>query len=198
MGKLLLQSLIQLKNVITAPTNVERYRLLTPTVTGHVARLPHDEMPVHRIGMDETTLLENYRPEDMKRFPMLGVLDPNSGPSQVWIWSHMKMPAPDFVGGVATRELRRAGYVMWDSSRLETMGLLTQEPFRIPPPLDFIFWGQPPEEVIQSIMKRFRLYLMGARGWWAEGDESRLRWEKPCGFEDIDSEVRSFRDSITL
>ncbi|KAI9036195.1 uncharacterized protein KD926_002225 [Aspergillus affinis] len=198
MGKVLLQSLMQLKKIITAATYDEQYRLLTPAVTGHVARLPHDEMPVHRIGMDETTPLENYRPEDLERFPMLGVLDPNSGPSQVWIWSHMKMPAPDFVGGVATRELRRAGYVMWDSSRLEAMGFLTNAPFRIPPPLDIIFWGQPPEEAIQSILKRVRLYLMGARGWWAEDDESQVRWGKPCRFEDINFETQSFRYSITL
>lgn len=80
---------------------------------------------------------------------------------------------------------RRWGYVLWDHERL--CNLAQQGVIRLSPPWEPAINRQvelptpSQQEREASWRMRSSLYARGGRGWWAEGDESRVRWstERP-------------------
>ena len=87
----------------------------------------------------------------------------------------------DFVWSLHCRELRAWGYVMWDNVRLSD---IYSEPFTLPPLPDEEELERRKEATVASMVKRRHLFRKGAKGWWAEGDESHLEWGSPPEFSD--------------
>lgn len=72
------------------------------------------------------------------------------------------------------------GYVLWDHARL--FDLDRRGAAVLSPPWEPVVnplpkpQSPPQEERVVSWRTRSSLYTGGGRGWWAEGDESRVRW----------------------
>ncbi|KAJ2988039.1 hypothetical protein NUW58_g4185 [Xylaria curta] len=113
--------------------------------------------------------------------------DPDSGPADVWRWAHYEESWQTWVYQANRDNLRRWGYVMWDRSRLEAIGVF-QEPW------EETDEGNSEESVLEqqeaqrqreylksSWEQRQRILSRGGTGWWSWGDESKVRWrgEKP-------------------
>ncbi|POS79252.1 hypothetical protein DHEL01_v202342 [Diaporthe helianthi] len=110
--------------------------------------------------------------------PFYGDADP--GPETMW-----RLSCPQDGSSLALFEehdwiFRRWGYVLWDHERL--CDLARQGVIRLSPPwepavspqLEYSTTTEQEQEV--SWRARSSLYVRGGRGWWAEGDESRVRW----------------------
>lgn len=111
--------------------------------------------------------------------------DPDPGPETIW-----RISCPQDGSSLALFEdydwvSRRWGYVLWDHERL--CDLAQQGVIRLSPPWEPAVTPQPEpstpsrQEREASWRNRSSLYARGGRGWWAEGDESRVRWlaERP-------------------
>lgn len=134
-------------------------------------------------GVQDSTPLKEYAIGQAKLLNIPEVPEPDSGPAEVWRWSHLELNAEQFVWSVHCRELRAWGYVMWDSARLNESDIHSQ-PFTLPPLPDEEELQRRKDATIASMVKRRRLFREGAKGWWAEGDESHLEWGKPPQFSD--------------
>lgn len=72
---------------------------------------------------------------------------------------------------------------MWDNVRLNESDIFSQS-FALPPLPDEDELERRKNATIASMLKRRQLFIKGAKGWWAEGDESQLVWGKPPVFSD--------------
>lgn len=70
---------------------------------------------------------------------------------------------------------------MWDNARLLD---IYSEPFKLPPLPDEDELERQKGATVASMVKRRHLKRKGAKGWWAEGDESHLEWGNPPQFSD--------------
>lgn len=104
----------------------------------------------------------------------------DTGPEAIW---RLSCPQDGFSLAIFERHdwiSRRWGYVLWDHARLldleprgDSLFLTPWEPAVDPVPRPE---GPSEEEREASWRKRSVLYNKGCRGYWAEGDESRVRW----------------------
>lgn len=101
----------------------------------------------------------------------------------------------DFVWSVHCRELRAWGYVMWDNARLSEY--IYTQPFTLPPLPDEEELERRKEATISSMVKRKHLFRKGAKGWWAEGDESHLEWGDPPEFSDDEDWEERFIELVS-
>lgn len=106
----------------------------------------------------------------------------DSGPEDAWYWAHDDEDELGWVYDVQRQNLRQWGYVLWDKSRLEAVGLFESA------------WNDSDELVDASLEEqeeqRQRAYMQnswdqreqvwssGGHGWWSWGDESRVEWEQ--------------------
>ena len=102
--------------------------------------------------------------------------DPDPGPAKAWRWAHEHVSRDSFVQYEYHRELRKRGYVMWDLERLERWNLFGAA-WESDPKVD-IDYVQEYQAMIKSFDERSEIYERGGRGWWSEGDESKIVWEK--------------------
>ncbi|KAG2411784.1 hypothetical protein HFD88_009340 [Aspergillus terreus] len=194
-GTLLSQGLSFLAKVIRAKSYEERYRLLTPNVRLIAWFLPEELPDLFHTDVDETVLLKDYTAEQLKSLEGSKRSDADPGPAEAWHHTHLELGRLDFVGSDRVRELRRWGYVMWDYARLVEMGGL-DSPVVLSDPLPHIPDFPRQDRVVESLVTRRKLYWRGARGWWAEGDESRLEWERPSEVSDEETDIAHFKTRI--
>ncbi|ROV96851.1 hypothetical protein VPNG_09275 [Cytospora leucostoma] len=107
--------------------------------------------------------------------------DPDPGPELIW-----RLSCPQDGSSLGLYEQhdwisRRWGYVFWDYARLQGLILtgdaLTSETWE--PRVNPVQIPEPPpsaEEREASYQVRSSIYRRGGRGYWAEGDESRVQW----------------------
>ncbi len=103
--------------------------------------------------------------------------DPDSGPSDVWRWTHQQSSRAGFVFSTEHTQLREFGYVMWDRKRLLEHDLLSTQwmnPRRRP--YDPDEYRRRQDDMSRSFDLRSEIWRRGGRGWWAEGDESKVVW----------------------
>ena len=134
-------------------------------------------------GVQDATPLKDYTFEQAELLQIPEVPEPDSGPAEVWRWSHLELGSEHFVWSVHCRELRTWGYVMWDNARLDGSDTYSQ-PFKLPPLPDEQELERRKDATIASMVRRRQLFREGAKGWWAKGDESHLEWGKPPQFSD--------------
>ncbi|MCJ1434095.1 hypothetical protein MMC27_003461 [Xylographa pallens] len=165
-----------LRRLVTAETYEECYQLLAPNRHGDHYFLNEGLVASNRLDEGDVELC-NYTSEDEQRWihsPFLD--DPDPGPAKAWRWAHEHLPLDCFVHLDDHRKLRERGYVMWDLERLEQWDLFREPWERVPEAnVDFV---QEYEAMIRSFGERSKIWRRGGRGWWSEGDESKVVWRK--------------------
>jgi hypothetical protein len=107
--------------------------------------------------------------------------DPDSGPADIWRWTHRDGTRNRFVYQDHQPPLRGWGYVMWDGSRFDDIGVF-ESPWE---PLE-ISLGTRLErhrEIVRHFAymrsswdARSTIFALGGRGWWSRGDTSKVVW----------------------
>jgi len=126
-------------------------------------------------GSDNRINLEDYTPYDyISNIPPPYFEDPDSGSEDVWRFMHEISTRAYFINGEEWTLHRKWGYVMWDRSTLDDMGIFDEE------------WdlsrrvlreeGASRELRMASFKRREEIYRAGGRGWWSFEDESRIVW----------------------
>lgn len=99
--------------------------------------------------------------------------DGDLGPLRAWEWAHADFPSYTVFSQFEQGNLRDRGYVFFDLDRLEEWDMFAQ-------PFEDIKvrqgHGQEFEDMKRSWDVRSSIYERGGRGWWSDGDESRIRW----------------------
>ena len=102
--------------------------------------------------------------------------DPDVGPERLWRWAHHEVSALWFIMSQRNHELRAQAYLMWDNNRIEKLGLFSNM-YSIPPEEHYYERSRIEFELMErSCLERKRIWMRGGRGWWTEGDESRIVW----------------------
>ncbi|KAI1109804.1 hypothetical protein F5Y14DRAFT_390502 [Nemania sp. NC0429] len=173
----------KLCDIVNAETYEERYRVLDATngPSSTVSFLYQGFETANNSNPD--VWLEDLTPEIENlyiRRPYFN--DPDPGPADAWRWAHLELSCVNWVYHGDRDQLRRWGYVMWDRSRLEEVGVF-QGPWEdMVSPEDSLLerqeLGRQRAYMENSWGPRERISRDGGSGWWAWGDESQIRWEK--------------------
>ena len=173
-SKYLLFGLAWLKRLITAPSYDERYLMLT-------SKFYIDERSLipcigdfnydidQRVGdLTEAEKASLKRPTD--------AMDLDKGPAGAWFWAYQDENLNSPYNENNQSQLRDYGYVMFDYERLCHWGMFNQ-PF-IPPKFEYDYEGHELryKEMKRSWDQRSKIWQSGGRGWWSEGDESKIIW----------------------
>lgn len=109
-------------------------------------------------------------------------VDTDSGPEDAWQWAHDDEEDISWVYEENRQSLRRWGYVLWDRSRLEAVGLFKN---RWVDPDDSVDPTMEREEnqrqsgyMVNSWDRREDIFFSGGKGWWSRGDESQATWRE--------------------
>ena len=106
--------------------------------------------------------------------------DTDSGPLDVWRWAHLDETRAQFVYRVDRQILREWGYVMWDRSRLDEIGIFQKDWVPTDDVQNSLLDASETESgrvwMETSFRMRQEIYRAGGRGWWSVGDHSRIEW----------------------
>lgn len=120
----------KLRLLAGAETEQKRYRLLGSNYWAQPAySCLHEALHYSNGEFDDIIYLYNMKPEDDSIYltpPFFA--DPDSGPADAWRWAHLEERCGKWVYQDNRHDLRHWGYVMWDRSRLDAVGVL-QEPW---------------------------------------------------------------------
>jgi len=126
---------------------------------------------------DDGIELEDYTIDDeISNITAPFFRDVDPGPEYVWRSLHEMRSRAYFVNSESLISTRGWGYVVWDRSRLDGMGIFEDdwvEPEAEPPSEDII---RRREQRIASTQCRGEIYWAGGRGWWSFSDESKVAW----------------------
>ncbi|KAK7953507.1 hypothetical protein PG988_014201 [Apiospora saccharicola] len=181
--RLLFVGLRKLHQITQAETYEKRYGLLYQSRTGVCSPLATELFLYNGLLLaNEQThiiFLKWLTPDDdVLRINHPCFPDPDPGPADVWRWAHQEESWAHWVYQPSRRGLRWWGYVMWNRSRLEAIGL-----FRESWNLSSYSSGASREEEQQystrrraglreSWERREWIWKRGGRGWWSWDDES--------------------------
>ena len=193
-----------LRKLAMADTYDQRYQLLAPETgdqySSFLITTLYDDYDVFKDlvlfeELTEDAIIEHIQPPFTK--------DPDPGPFTAWLWAYRKS-TPAFVYGEYQRlPLRTEGYVMIDYDRL-------LKRYNLKAPFEPVFnraadrveiRNRTEKEVDDSHRRRSEIYDAGGRGYWSEGDESKLIWNVPaieCGMEYILPWRDSWREGILV
>jgi len=148
--------LAHIKRFVEADTTKARFKLLLPTKENLDVRdeFLEDALDSCNVKKERSLLkdlLANRREKEFVSQPHYA--DANNGPLRIWHWAHQQAMPEDFVFNAAMADLRQRAYVMWDYSRLEEWGVLSE-------PLDY----HPNDAKPQSNALKQR-YLDERRAW---------------------------------
>ncbi|CAM1502468.1 Fc.00g044520.m01.CDS01 [Cosmosporella sp. VM-42] len=170
---LLARGLERLLQIVSADTYEERYRLIV-----HEPEDPPARAQDFLYGVLET--FGSFYEHDatgttlLRSTPSANISGCEIGPQGVWQW-----PRNQNRVGIYDRisqPLRTWGYMLWDWTRLADLGIFNQR------------WDPAGREVRARIPHvsigelsrpwdlRVEIYQAGGRGWWEEGDESKVVW----------------------
>lgn len=175
-----------LRRLVTASTYQERYKLLElkPEADAlysalSVAADAYEDIPLANLTEQERALY--IKPQCFK--------DSDIGPAEAWRWAYMGETTSDQYFMPYQRPMRRFGYVMYDYDRLCSWPEF-HGPFKPASTYDREVRNRNHREMMDSWRKRSDLWLDGARGYWSDGDKSKLVW--PC-MEAENLEAKSMR-----
>ena len=112
--------------------------------------------------------------------------DDDIGPRQVWAWAYIKRPLIFWMlySRYKFYNLRVWGFCWWDMDRLIRWGVFNRICddgwMEITSPLRWLprELTSTAEQQSKSWKERSRIWDQGGRGWWAEGDESKIIWDR--------------------
>ncbi|KAJ5554104.1 zinc finger domain protein [Penicillium frequentans] len=175
-----------LEKVITASTYEERHRLLDEKLlladnTPVLAECLIDSNDLYFGG--ETDELDDHAMRQLRQLPSpYTACDPDTGPAEIWFQAHEGDDRTQYVSAEPHRASRKIGYVMMDLSRRQDIASFDG-------PQKSIEWDNYDDEnyhkeyarQLKSFEIRSEIYLRGGRGWWSEGDTTRIQWHDPSG-----------------
>lgn len=175
-----------LERVITASTYEERHRLLDEKLlladnTPVLAECLIDSNDLYFGG--ETDELDDHAMRQLRQLPSpYTACDPDTGPAEIWFQAHEGDDRTQYVSAEPHRASRKIGYVMMDLSRRQDIASFDG-------PQKSIEWDNYDDEnyhkeyarQLKSFEIRSEIYLRGGRGWWSEGDTTRIQWHDPSG-----------------
>lgn len=169
-----------LRLLATTQTYEQRHKLLNPFQNDHelFSEILDESNPSWaNIFVSQ---LSDEAPETLTGFETLR--DPDPGPWRASKWAYHEHYLADAFHGPDHRELRERGYVFFDHGRLSDWNFYAQP---LPFPLDKMMRlfqeasqrrVQFEEAMYESWSARSKIWKKGGRGWWVEGDESKIRW----------------------
>lgn len=132
-------------------------------------------------GQNDEVFLGNLAEEDeMLHVKKPCFADVDSGPEDIWRWAHQGESPASWIYQKNRQRLREWGYVMWDRSRLEAIGIIKEPWEDIPGPGGSLLEDQDAARerayMENSWKKREQIHMSGGTGWWSWGDQSRVKW----------------------
>lgn len=112
--------------------------------------------------------------------------DDNTGPREAWAWAH-RTPHPQIytvAHNLKFYNLRVWGYCWWDIDRLTRLGVFDsyRDGGKIVVYCHHIWMPKElrssAEQQSKSWKQRSKIWRRGGRGWWAEGDNSKIIWDR--------------------
>ncbi|KAI1371051.1 hypothetical protein F4677DRAFT_436620 [Hypoxylon crocopeplum] len=171
----------KLHQIVNAETYEERWRLLNsrecPNAT---VSFLHDGLQGAN-ERNDNIFLDDMTPEDeVVHIKQPFFADQDSGPADVWRWAHQEESWANWVYQENRRGLRQWGYVMWDRSRLNAVGIF-QDPWEDTDGSEESLLEEQEAARERAYMqnsweKREEIFMRGGTGWWSWGDESKVRW----------------------
>ncbi|KAH8592046.1 hypothetical protein B0O99DRAFT_744069 [Bisporella sp. PMI_857] len=165
-------------SIIRAKGYEEKYTLFYPDYPRASGRFLSEALETAN-DLDDGRYLEEYTSDEIANIANPYFQDPDTGPFDAWQWAHQWTTRAYFVNSDPRLSLRDWGYVMWDRSSLDKIGILGED------------WEEP-DAVIQtddevrryqqreaSLRRRREIFRKGGRGWWSFEDESRIILEVP-------------------
>ncbi|KAI1307128.1 hypothetical protein F5Y03DRAFT_126745 [Xylaria venustula] len=106
--------------------------------------------------------------------------DLDRGPMNAWRWAHVEETRSNWVYQQNRKELREWGYVLWDQSRLDAVGILHERWEDTVSVRDLVLEqqeaGREHAYMQNSWIQREKVSRAGGSGWWSWGDRSKLKW----------------------
>ena len=178
-----------LHKVVTASTYDERYQMFLPNLsTNHdfiVPILYHmDTLPLPALdsfeAFDDRTLGALSEEDQLKILSAQFADESDRGPLKVWHWAYQDSKVAKLYYGLEQEKLRERGYVMYDFDRLCRWNVFSA-PFDLQQAYEDWFNRRREkdglfERMMESWTARSNVWLRGGRGWWRDGDESKLIW----------------------
>jgi len=171
----------KLHHIAMAETYEERCRLLyshhCPPATDSFL---HEGLQYANEQNDDIFLGDLTREDETLHVKQPFFADPDSGPEDIWQWAHQGESPANWVYQKNRQRLRQLGYVMWDRSRLEALGII-QEPWEdVDNSVDSLLEEQEAARerayMENSWEKREQIHMSGGTGWWSWGDQSKVKW----------------------
>lgn len=176
---ILTRGLKSLYSIAQAQTYKERTDALYepfPKLDRHFLYWALGETNLRSHNLPYTTYLGNFTFSQRETFikPAFFVEDSDTGPKEAWLDAHRVDTMPSWV--YSERDQARAhrewGYVMWDRARVQHFDLdYRGRVFRRRDESQ-----KKKESVRRSWPRRAEVHLAGGRGWWSEGNESKVLW----------------------
>lgn len=121
--------LAHIKRFAEADTIEARFKLLLPTkenldVRDEFLKDALDSCNAPRKMSILRDLVANGEENEFVSQPFYAEVD--RGPIEIWYWAHQQATPERFVFNPSMANLRKCGYVMWDSSRLDEWGVLSE------------------------------------------------------------------------
>ena len=182
-----------LHKLVTANTYGERYEMFLPCLSTNCDFIGSmlfrtTSLPLPALGpfdaFDGRNLAELDEEDQSKIMSTSFANDPDKGPSKAWRWAYQKSDVAKLYYGVEQEQLRERGYVMFDFDRLSRWNVFSA-PFDAEEAFDDWYKrrreedDEPYERMTRSWDERSKIWLRGGRGWWSDGDESKLIWIYP-------------------
>ena len=172
-----------LEEVTTASTYEARHHLLDEKLLLAIERplLADCLLDSSDLYLGDTDGLDEHAMHQLRELPSQYVAcDPDTGPAEIWFQAHDGDDTTENVSAEPHRASRKIGYVMMDLSRKQDMASFDG-------PQKSIEWdtfdaeNYPQEQAQQERSFRIRseIFANGGRGWWSEGDTSRVQWDDP-------------------
>lgn len=167
--------LSRLHQILNASTFEERCQLLKP-LKNEPRHSHFDALQDIRFGQELLELERDQMDPDIDTSVTQSAMDTDMGPEEAWRWG--TIANGDERPSAPEGQLRKRGYVMWDSARLAAWGLFDHDPFNVPydEHMDPSERARRTVEIINSFDARREIWDRGGRGWWSSGDESRVVW----------------------
>ena len=170
-----------LHRLVTANTYEERYQLLSSQLDLN-CRFDFLDAALEEPGdyddYNDITLADLTEEEKAKRINSPLEKDPDIGPAEAWRWAYQRATTACLYGLTEQRLLRKHGYVMFDYDRLCESNLLFESfvPPDEDPEAEVLAIDQRYDKLRKSLHDRSLVWRRGGRGWWSEGDESKVLW----------------------
>lgn len=162
-----------LRHLVTAKTYEERYHLLEPELSILDSFF---FCALREPGDNPDTPLSALTEEEQRQYISPPATDDNdNGPQLAWRWAYQDESVEYLYFQHVLRTLRKHGYVFFDYDRLRDWDVYQQPSAQV---MDEDIEGslRHHNEMRESWRARSQIWGHGGRGWWSEGDQSRLVW----------------------